>query len=624
MKHKLLSKMICTALAAGLLLPSVCAEASETFSLDQIIVTALKIESKDLETPAYVTVYTEEQLKGTGAANILEALRYTEGIIYHSMGPGGQSWAGMTSKAVMRGSEKGTLVLINGVKINMDGYYNLEDIPVQNVERVEIVKGAASVLYGADAFGGVINVITKKDIKNSITYSQGNFGQKNHSLSLQDGKFNITAVEQKIGLVKGLSDTGYGTGGSDKNSFQWSYKVSDQLTFTHEHVENEYSFDKYSGTTSNINWNVKTQSSLYDDVKDYARLHYDGDKWDINVYTNVQDREYNKYTGLNTSKVHSNSEKYKFSEYGIDAQTNWETSFATFLGGIGYSRENYRKKVMLPIASAVNFNESRDGYSMFLQGSKKVSEDTTVILGVRQEYVKNNSDTLSAFCPQLQVLKKLEENKTWYINAGKSFKMPGFNQLYDTAGTISGANADLKPEEGWNYETGLKWEGKDSSIKVAVFNMDYDAIKYVNHGTNADPYYIPENIPFRNTGIEMSYQKQLNKAFSYVVGASYGNPEIYSGNQWISQYGRVQFNTSLKYQYDRWTSNLTASYLGDRAYTDKPQLPVNLTVAYAMDQNKTINLSIDNLLDRRDINTHSTTPYYALPRSYRLGYTQQF
>lgn len=619
--------MICTALAVGFVAaPGVYAEEAAEFSLDKVVVTALRVESKDLETPAYVNVYTEEQLKNTGAANVLDAIRFTEGIIYHSMGPGGQSWGAMTSKAVIRGSEKGTLILINGVKMNMDGYYNLEDIPLQNVERVEIVKGAGSVLYGAEAFGGVINVITKKDVKNSFTYSQGSFGQKNHSISLHEDKFNITAVKQNMGTVKRLSDSGYGTGGSDKQSFQWSYNITDQLTFTHGHIENEYTFDKYAGTAPSINWNAKAQTSIYDDVKDYARLHYDGEKWDINLYSNHQERDYDKFTGLNTAtKTHSNKEEYQFSEYGMDTQTSWQTSFATFLGGLGYSNEHYQKKVMLPTSSKTKISKSRDSYSLFLQGSKNVSEATTIILGARQEYVDNSGDTLAAFCPQLQVLTKLEENKTWFINTGKSFKMPTFNQLYDTAGQISGANADLTPEEGWNYETGLKWENKNSSIKVAVFHMDYDAIKYVNKSAATDdPYYVPENMPFRNTGIEMSYQKQVNKAFSYLIGASYGNPEIYSSGKWTQQYGRIQFNSSLKYQEDRWTTSLSASYLGDRAYTNKPQLPVNMTVAYSIDQNKTINLSLENLLDRRDINTHSASAYYSLPRSYRLGYTQLF
>lgn len=620
-------------LVVGILGQPACSFASEAaeFNLDEVIVTALRVESKDLETPAYVNVYTEEQLKSTGAANVLEAIKFTEGMIYHSMGPGGQSWAGMTSKAVIRGSEKGTLILVNGVKMNMDGNYNLEDIPLQNVERVEILKGAASVLYGSEAFGGVINVITKKTANNSIAYSQGNFGQKNHSISLQADQFSIIGAMQEMDRVKRLSASGYGTGGSEKRSFQWSYQPNEQWRFTHGHIENEYSFEQYAGSKPNFDWNTRKQASQYEDTKDYLRLHYDGARWDVGIYSNLQQRDYDKYTSLNTaSSNHSNSERYKFAEYGIDAQTTWNASGVNFLGGWGYSHAQYKNNVRLPAADKLRLNKSRDSYSAFLQGSKEIGNDTTVILGIRQDYVDTGSDTISAFSPQFQLLKKLNEHKAWYINTGKSFKMPTFNQLYDTSGDLTGSNADLQPEEGWNYETGLKWEGNSSTFKAALFYMDYESIKYINQNAkipDADSYYIPENTPYRNSGIELSYQKRLNGAFSYLVGASYGNPEIKNSNsngKWISQYGRLQFNTALRYSEDKWTANLLANYFANRAFTEKPQFPVTLTVAYAMDERRAVSLVVDNLLDRRDINTHSTSYYYSLPRSYRIGYTQTF
>lgn len=68
----------------------------------------------------------------------------------------------MTNKVVIRGVEKGTLVLVDGVPINQSGRYNLEDIPTDAVEKIEIVRGGGAVLYGSEASGGVINIITKE------------------------------------------------------------------------------------------------------------------------------------------------------------------------------------------------------------------------------------------------------------------------------------------------------------------------------------------------------------------------------------------------------------------------------------------------------------------------------
>ncbi len=618
-------KKVMIAATLGMLFQSTSgfAEVMPEFSLGETLVTALRVESKDLDTPAYVHVYTQEQLQNTGGVNVLEAVRFTEGIVYSSLGAGGQSYDTMTSKAVIRGSEKGTLVLINGIKMTMDGYYNLEDIPLQNVERVEIVKGAASVLYGNDAFAGVINIILKKNAANSITVSQGSFGQQNHSLSLQEDKFSLIGVVQKLDEVRKLSRSGYGMGDLDKKSVQWQYKLNDQLTFSHSHMENQYSFDKYAGTEPNINWDQKATTYQYDDVKDFVRLRYDSEKWDINLYSNFQDRQYEKYTGLNTaSPTHSNSQDYKFVQYGVDTQTNWKNSVADFIGGFGYYQERYRKDITLPTASVLNVH--RDGYSVFLQGTKKISDDTTLIVGARQEYVVASNETFSAFCPQFQAVKKLTDSKSWYVNTGKSFKMPEFTQLYNSAGLLTGSNENLRPEDGWNYETGMKWQGKDSTLKAAIYHMDYNSITYTKIKVDGEDYSVPKNLPFRNTGVEVSYQKKLSPAFTYTVGASYSNPELYKDNNWEAKYGRLQFNTILQYQQDRWSANLSATYFGDRVYDYKPQFPVNITTGYRIDQNKTVKLAILNVLDRKDITTHSGAPYYALPRGYQLSYTQLF
>lgn len=167
------------------------------YSLDEVTVTAMRYEAKDLDTPADVAVYSNAQLKATGAVNIVEALKYKEGIIYHSMGYQGQSWGNMTSQIIIRGVDNGTLVMINGVPVNLNGKYNLEQIPIESVERVEIVKGGGSVLYGSEAFGGVINIITKTKVDNTITVSGGT-NQQNHAVSFQAGKSSFNYTYGKI------------------------------------------------------------------------------------------------------------------------------------------------------------------------------------------------------------------------------------------------------------------------------------------------------------------------------------------------------------------------------------------------------------------------------------------
>lgn len=111
------------------------ASAEQVYELNPVTVTAQRMETTDLKTPAAVDVLTADEIEKTGATSVQEALKFSTGIIMHAQGPRNISQGTMTSKAVIRGNEKGTLVLVDGVPINQEGRYNLEDIPVDAIEK---------------------------------------------------------------------------------------------------------------------------------------------------------------------------------------------------------------------------------------------------------------------------------------------------------------------------------------------------------------------------------------------------------------------------------------------------------------------------------------------------------
>lgn len=179
--------------------------ADQIYELDPLLVTAERTVTEDLKTPSAVTVLTREQLMQTGATGLQEALKFTTGIIIHAQGPRNISQGTMSNKVVIRGVEKGTLVLIDGVPINQSGRYNLEDIPVETVERVEIVRGGGAVLYGSEAAGGVINIITRGTRENMVKTGWGNYGIQNHAVSAQLGKLGITYTYDHTGKIDHIS-----------------------------------------------------------------------------------------------------------------------------------------------------------------------------------------------------------------------------------------------------------------------------------------------------------------------------------------------------------------------------------------------------------------------------------
>ncbi|WP_440254168.1 TonB-dependent receptor plug domain-containing protein [Dialister succinatiphilus] len=150
------------------------ASAEQVYELNPITVTAQRTKTTDLKTPSAVDVLTAEDIQKTGATSVQEALKFTTGIIAHAQGPRNISQGTMTNKIVIRGVEKGTLVLVDGVPINQAGRYNLEDIPTESIEKIEVVRGGGAVLYGSEANGGVVNIITKGKRPNLVKAGFGN------------------------------------------------------------------------------------------------------------------------------------------------------------------------------------------------------------------------------------------------------------------------------------------------------------------------------------------------------------------------------------------------------------------------------------------------------------------
>lgn len=620
-------------------------EATPEYSLDEVTVTALRYASKDLDTPADVAVYNNEQLKATGAANMMEALKYKAGLIYHSMGPQGQSWGNMTSKIIIRGVDSGTLVMINGVPVNLNGYYNLEQIPVDSVERVEIVKGGGSVLYGTEAFGGVINIITKKQVDNTITVSGGT-NQQNHALSFQAGKSSFTdnyGMTTEGGTVtdaksnKTLSADGTAVnyriafGDSDRNSVTWNYKFDDNWNFSYLYGADDYHvLYRQDGTNSLL------QDSHYENDKHMAQLEYQKDGLTSKLYFNKQNMDYTTLeTARSSVRAWTKSENRVF---GLDTQKTWEVAKGTLLAGFTYQDEGYEQtqQSFTGSGSRRKLGEvkntgsiGRDHYALYSQWDMPLSNETRMILSAREDIVDTDDERFNKFCPQFQTITKINEQSSWYTNIGKSFKMPNFTSLYYTSGTFVG-NPDLKPETGMNYEIGYKAEQGNSNWKVALFKVDID--DKIDWETLSDGVTRQARnlYGFRNSGVEVSYDHKLSDKFSYTVGGSYGNPESQSSSSdaWKRTLGRIQLSGTLNYNCGPTAAALSATYFADRSDEGEdisPYFPVALHVTHDLSKMYTLTFDVENLLDRKDVSNNSaTSAYYTLPRTYKLGVTARF
>lgn len=607
------------------------------FTLNPLIVTAQRYEKSDLDTPAMTKVYTGEQLQATGAATVVEALKFADGMMYQAQGPAGQSQGAMTSKVFIRGQERGTLILVDGIPLNLRGTFSLEDMAVGDVEKIEIIRGGGSVLYGSNATGGVINIITKKERTNMVQVAAGNFGKQKHALSFQAGKLGVGLNFEKLGDVdavsapstRGSTPRFYDFLGSEKHMFSYTYRFDDHWTFSHSYSENSYA-NRYNYARKNA---VDSYTD-YDTTQNRMNLSYADHGWKGSLYLNYRNLYNDKLTYQYKSAASTAVTGWSLAAtdttdrvVGFEMQKDFDYGRDNYLIGISVQDEAYKQSETGNIRKSV----SRNIYSAFAQWNHPVTDRTAVAMSARETWTGGAPDdkNYSEFTPQVQVLYKLDSRTSWYASAGKSFTMPTFAQIYGSSINVRG-NPDVEPETGTHYESGLKRISGNHSWKLALFKTDIE--NYITSTLKADETWEVKNEDTKNAGIELSCDIAGENGWSGNWGISYGNPKFKSDADhkgWQRQYGRLQLSGGIHYRQDKLAASLQGSYLGKRVLSSeqsklRPLFVTGLNISYRPDKGKEVCLNVDNLLDRKDITTHSSSRYYALSRNFELGYRTSF
>lgn len=658
-KGKLLTGAVLSVFMAGAYGNACAADgpSDAVYSLNPVVVTATRYEKSDAEIPAATQTFTEEQIEQTGADNLQVALQYLDGVIDAGMGPNGTSVSSMTTKNVIRGVSNGTVVMINGTPINWRTNYNLENIPTSAVERVEVVRGGGAVLYGSQATGGVINIITKKTLPNEVKVGLGNKGRQEYAVTANAGDLSIAYTYNKWGKLGYVSSSDSSIKpdktrvpvemkqrffGSEKNDFLATYKLNDHADFLYNHNE---SASRWAYTYTGIT------DPDYEDMNDHPRYirRYENDKdflqFNFHGLDGISGHVFYNY---NTLKTHgtdyysSTGKKYaspkavrgqeKNKTYGYDVQKVWDGNpDQTFLIGTSLVRETFENETS---------DTGRNIISAFGSWERNLTAKDVLTLSGRGTWTTGGIQNFHNFSGQAQYLHKLDNTQSLYASVGQSFVLPTFSQMYsrEQAGGISNiiGNPDLKPQKGLHYEAGWKKEETNRQYKVALFTEKIDDnISY--SGTSRRWYAINED--FKNHGIEASIRGQEDNGFTWHAGLTWQDPKSKQTTEktsakryWDRSYGRILLTGGVGYEKEKWTTALNFSYLADRvqsptaahSHSVKPYLLTSMTVKYSPNKSSDIMLAIDNLLNRKDIVSHTTSDYYATPRNFILSYRYKF
>lgn len=667
------------------------------YSLNPVVVTAMKTETKELTTPADVTVITARQIKESGATNAFDALSTLLGSNIESQGFNGAAYTTMTSKIMIRGVDKGTLVLINGIKYNQDGKYNLEDIPADLIQKIEVVRGGGSVLYGSEATGGVINIITKNSVPNSVSVGVGNYGKHRYGLTTGNDKISVIASMEKRGFAGPMSGYAYGSSSQrhfdysegKRSTFTWNYNINDELTFTHNIFNNYNQFIVHDDNPKTYNGNVSEVLSFRDHDHNLL-LDYLKDDMSIKLGYNTQKRIYDKtsfapksgkimFDGRNSTRVGHNTilEAQKVFHFGEDKLV-MGASFqnerlhvdglmssgrpgmnagAPTRPGMGATAPAPSRPSMPPSPAPtetprlISDLHASTG-SVYVSYDKKLSEKDNLIISARETWLFNSkgkqyhtgtkntteisNKSMSRFTPEIQYLHRIDDNSSVYAKVGQSFRLPTLTQVYGT-GVIYPA-LDLKPEHGTHYEVGYKVNKDKASYRATLFAhkiKDAITVKIPRDG-NGKPLEIQYyNQDVKNIGIELASTYTFNDSLSGSLGIMYNNPktrsfDTYEDNEWHPYFNKWQLTGALHHTYGKLHSSLSFNYLGDRTADNKtsrkikPMFMVDLDFNYKINENQEVQFHINNLLDRLDITTNSSSNFYTLGQNYMLTYSYKF
>ena len=609
-----------------------------------INVTANRMVLLNLDTPAAMDVITDKDIMNSGAKNAFDAVNMVPGITSFSYGASGLEYGAMDSRVNIRGLERGSLILVNGVPMNLNGKGGLSSIPTGSIARIEVLKGAASALYGSDAMSGVVNVITKTPTKEggSATIGVGNMGSQTYKINYGTPRFLIgiergffgkqdPSTPVRTDSVDHPRGYEYYTARDKGNSLGifMSGKLSDKVTLNFSRFEGKSAYAQLSTESNATNRNRHSTTYAYDDSKNNASLIYkDGNTTGTLFYNDRDLKGKNRKHSL--PSYTSNDSNYIARQYGFDVQHEWD-----FRGGKDYliagvlgKRETYRTT-----SGPVYANPHRHSLALYGSYSYQINPKWTTILGLRYTDIKDPVKNQHVLTPQFQLNHRINKESSVYMNVGKAFTMPNLSDTFKTVNrqyqSVSGRN--LKPEEGWNYELGYKHITNKDSWKVAAFYMDFKNFFSWKPDSNGKMTIRVNGGRFRNVGVEAQYGRKLTDRLKVTVGAAYSNPKQMEIDKdyWKQANPKLQFTGGIHYNSSTWTAGSSINFVTKRMKNRDGGINPNLVawnayVGYQFNENSSIRLDARNLLNRHNVISNGDWEYWDEPFNYQLSYTQKF
>ncbi|BCK09170.1 TonB-dependent vitamin B12 receptor [Vibrio cholerae] len=601
---------------ASLFTPISYLHANEAQPQETVVVTANRFEQKASSTLADVEIITRQDIEQTQAKTLPDLLRRLTGVQITQNGGRGQ----LASLFVRGTSSDQVLVLVDGIRFARaaKGAVDFNQIPLTYVDRIEYVRGARASLYGSEAIGGVINIITKaRSEQQGTTVSAGLGSLDYQELSIASG----VAIGEKGQMNVALgteSDKGYnvrpvpGVNDGDRHGFR-----SDNALLGYVHQ-----FDE--------SWSLFANARAYENIYQYdnsygTRDYKEAEKDDLSftIGTQYQSERWVSELQLTTQKQKSwdyTQSKGKYSDTSDNLEQRniqWINRYLvndvwTFAGGVDWRDESYLDKT-----ADKEFDRSNTAaFAVVAAEWQQWLLEASLRFDDNQEYGSQTTHNIALgyqFIPEFGV-------KASY---GSAFKAPNLYQQYDP----SYGNVNLQPEDADSAE--LSFYGLFSGIKWSITGYDYKINNLIDYNSTTKNY---QNVIGESNikGVEFTaefatgiVQHQLSVDLKDADDSKGKTLQRRAEHmyKWNALVAFEQVDWSIGYQYVGKRPDLDYNTYPTQNITLDAYSLVDTSVSYYVTDSTTISARIDNLLDKE---YETANGYPAAERAYYLNIGYQF
>lgn len=634
-EKKLWAALVCGALSLGSANYVAAGQAEaplEEFSLDDYVVTANRMKVREKAVAADVTVVTAEEIAKGNFATVTDALR-DKGVNVKT---------NTTGSYVELNGDSRVLLMVNGRRTNWNhgplisgvntGLVDLDSFQIDDIERIEVVHGPNSSLYGNAAMGGAINIITKRPEPGQhlkVRSEVGTQGQFRGALRVEGGDGNVTYALSASREVRGdieynspdrgsltIPDTGLNRT-SEALTLDKKFKNGDLLSFAFENTDANKSSAIYvadPNTAVPVYRNARTEET----VRSLALTYTWAPRWEnapqdfLRIYQNQETID-GRMSAAYTDDLRA---------LGAEYQKNWRLGDKnTLISGVSYNHENIQEE------NDGSLDRSAATTSLYMEDNWQFDKGWLLNFGTRWE---NHSDFGADFTSHIGLNKELSQATNAYISWGQAVNNPTLKMRYANTLYWEG-NPNLKQEKSETVTVGVKSKlsaATDLDLSMYYSKVD-DALDWIY--TDKTRYYNVADETRR--GLDINLRHRFSPQWALRLGYAYAQVEE-SGTTWNNLYRKNnqpnRYLLGLGYQQDKWNAEVTLQHVSGRvvganAFLDSQYTTLDMVVNYRCSAATKLYLKGYNLTNASYESIAASAGYYMAPgRSVVFGIQHAF